>query len=92
MIQGICEHCDVKKVIISRHYEVLAGHNNRFLPKELYFASAGYAETAVFIQKGPRAGGTARLSFLDQPDHPRYNLLDHVIRRSISLLKARQHP
>ncbi len=92
MIQGICEHGDVKKIVLSRHYEVLGGHNYRFLPKELYFTSTGSAETAVFIQKGVSAAGAVDVSFLDQPDRPRFSLLDHIIRRAFSLLRARRHP
>jgi len=91
LIRQISSHEDVKRIVLSRHYEVLGGHNYRFLPKELYFRGAGTAETAVFIQKGT-GKGSADVSFMDQPDRPRYNLLDHVIRRGFSLLKARQHP
>jgi len=92
LIQKIRAHGDVKKIVLSRHYEVLGGHNYRFLPKELYSKNTGTAETAVFIQKGRRTGGTAEVFFLDQPDRPRYSLLDHLIRRGFSLLKARKQP
>jgi SAM-dependent methyltransferase len=39
----------VREIRINRSYEVLGGHNLRYLPKDLYFATAGGAETAVSI-------------------------------------------
>ena len=40
----------VKSVKINRSYEVLGGNTNRFLPKDLYFTSAGGAETVIEIE------------------------------------------
>ena len=91
MIQKIKDHDDVKKIVISRHYEVLGGHNYRFLPKELYFTDSGTAESAVFILKGARTNGSVEVSFIDQTDRPHYGMLDHVIRKGFSLLKGRKH-
>jgi len=34
---------------INKSYEILAGNNYRYLPKELYFSSAGGAETSILI-------------------------------------------
>ena len=39
----------VKSIKINRSYEVLGGQVNRFLPKDLYFKSAGGAETTLEI-------------------------------------------
>jgi len=39
----------VKSIEINRSYEVLGGNNKRFLPKDLYFKSAGGAETTIEI-------------------------------------------
>lgn len=40
----------VRRVTMNRSYEILGGQNSRYLPKELYFSSAGAAETAVMIE------------------------------------------
>lgn len=40
----------VKKVIINRSYEILGGHNYRFLPKDLFLKNAGGAETTIHIK------------------------------------------
>ena len=34
---------------INKSYEILAGNNYRYLPKDLYFSSAGGAETSILI-------------------------------------------
>jgi hypothetical protein len=47
--------------------------------------SSGTAETAVYIQKGPREGGTAEVSFLDNRTVRRYSSSNHLMRRSFSL-------
>ncbi|MBN1636150.1 MAG: class I SAM-dependent methyltransferase [Deltaproteobacteria bacterium] len=90
MIQEIEAHQDVKKIVISRHYEVLGGHNFRFLPKELFFSYSGTAETAVYIQKGSRKDASAEVSFMDQPDRPKYGIIERIIRKCFSELRARR--
>jgi len=40
----------VNSIEINRSYEVLGGNINRFLPKDLYFKSAGGAETSIFLK------------------------------------------
>ena len=40
----------IKKVTINRSYEILGGHNYRFLPKDLFFKDAGGAETTIHIE------------------------------------------
>ena len=41
---------EVSSVTINRSYEVLGGHNQRNLPKELFFENAGGAETSLMIK------------------------------------------
>lgn len=55
LIERIRELPNVAKVTLNRSYEVLGGHNQRFLPKDLYFQSTGGAETAVLIAFDPDA-------------------------------------
>lgn len=88
MIQRIEAHKDVKKLVVCRAYEVLGGHNYRFLPKELYFNEARTAETALFIQKGSRGNNALDVSFMDQPDRPQYTVRERIIRKLFSLVKA----
>ncbi|MGV8952792.1 MAG: class I SAM-dependent methyltransferase [Cypionkella sp.] len=40
----------VRRITMNRSYEILGGQNYRYLPKDLYFTSAGGAETAVMIE------------------------------------------
>ena len=86
MINKIKEHEDVNKIIISRSYEVLGGHNYRFLPKELYFKGAGTAETAVLIQKGDRLNGEIEILYDDNQDRPKLGLFERIIRKASFLL------
>lgn len=88
MIHKIKDHENIKKIVVSRHYEVLGGHNYRFLPKELYFTDARTAETAVFIQKSSDINGPAEVLFMDQKDRPRYGIIDRVVRKAFSILKT----
>lgn len=89
MIRRIEAHKDVRKVVICRAYEVLGGHNYRVLPKELYFTGSGTAETALFIQKGPRGNNGLEVSWMDQSDRPQYTLGERVIRKLYSLARSR---
>ncbi len=43
----------VKRVTINRSHQVLGGQNFRFLPKDLFYRSAGGAETALLIELDP---------------------------------------
>ena len=43
-------HAAVAKVTVNRSYEVLGGHNLRYLPKDLYFTEAGGAETSLLVE------------------------------------------
>jgi SAM-dependent methyltransferase len=90
LLQRIEAHADVGKVVVGRAYEVLGGFNNRFLPKELYFSDSGTAETALFVQKGPRGAAGLDVSFMDRPDRPQYTLGERVLRRLFKVVRARE--
>ena len=53
-IEELCEFLKskqcIKEVTINRSYDILGGHNRRFLPKELYFSDAGGSETSILIK------------------------------------------
>jgi len=87
MIEAIKQHEDVNKIIICRSYEVLGGHNSRFVPKELYFSDAKTAETAVYVQKGLRHDGRVEVSYMDRYDRPKYGLIDRIILKCLSFCK-----
>lgn len=87
MIRRIEAHQDVKKITICRAYEVLGGHNYRFLPKELFFKGSGSAETALFIEKGSRIGEGLEVSYIDRPDQPKYSLVERVALKWFSLAR-----
>jgi hypothetical protein len=50
LISHIKKNNNVVKVKINRSYDVLGGHNYRFLPKDLYFKKTGTAETSMIIE------------------------------------------
>jgi SAM-dependent methyltransferase len=90
LIRRIERHQDVKKIVVCRAYEVLGGHNHRFLPKELFFSNSRTAETALLIQKGSRSGNDLEISFMDQLDRPRLTLGEKVVRKLFDLAKNRR--
>ena len=49
IIETICRAVAVRKMIIIKSYETLGGWNERFLPKECYYAETGTAETAIWV-------------------------------------------
>lgn len=50
LISYIKKNKNVVKIKINRSYEVLGGHNNRFLPKDMYFKKTKTAETSMMIE------------------------------------------
>ena len=52
LIQFISQSERVKTIVINKSYEVLGGHNQRYLPKDLYFSKTGCAETSLLIDLG----------------------------------------
>lgn len=84
LIAEIKKHETVGKIIISRSYEVLGGHHLRFLPKDLYFTSAGGAETAVYIHKGARTNGKVEVQYMDRNDRPKLSLFERLAIKACS--------
>ena len=87
MIEKIKENEDINKIIVSRSYEALGGRNFRFLPKELYFTSAGTAETAVLIQKGERLNGEVEILYDDHQDRPKLGIVERIIRKASLIIR-----
>lgn len=52
LIEHIIGQGRVTGITLNRSYEVLGGKVGRFLPKDLYFSSAGGAETSLMVQFG----------------------------------------
>lgn len=90
MINKIQEHQDVSNIIISRRYEVLGGHNFRYLPKELYSKNSGTAETPVLIMKGKKTNSCVELLFIDSQDGQPYSTINRVVLKIISIIKKRK--
>ena len=86
LIDRIEAHKDIKLLIIHRAYDVLGGHNHRFLPEELYFSSAGTAETALFIEKGLRNNAPLNIIYQDIPvlDQPTHTIHQRIFRKIFS--------
>ena len=50
LINFIKKNKRVSKITVNRSYEILGGHNYRFLPKELYLQKTGTAMTSLMIE------------------------------------------
>jgi 2-polyprenyl-3-methyl-5-hydroxy-6-metoxy-1,4-benzoquinol methylase len=80
LVSRLCADPTVQSVVISRRFEPLGGHNFRHLPKDLFFSSAGSAETAVFVAKGSPRAGKAAVTFDDRRDgRPGYALWERAL-------------
>jgi SAM-dependent methyltransferase len=78
------------EIVLYRHHMVLGGQHGRFLPKELYRAETGTAETAVGIFKQTtRFGGTV---IYDRPDQAPTGTWDDrmrsAVREAVGLLRS----
>jgi len=82
LIGVLSEDPSVRRIVISRRYEVLGGHNFRYLPKDLYRTATKGAETGVLVVKGegPRSAAPA-IEFDDRNDGPRWSLMERTILR-----------
>lgn len=71
----------VTKITLNRSYEVLGGHNLRYLPKDLYFTNARGAETSVMIELSrEQASAPAQVEFHETLEGHAY-LRQHRIQR-----------
>jgi len=87
LISRIEENKNIKLLVIHRAYDVLGGHNHRFLPEDLYFTSAGTAETSLFIQKGSRINTPLEVIYQDFSEldgRPLHTIPQRVIRKVLS--------
>ena len=50
VIETILKTRRVKLISVLKHYQILGGHNGRYLPKQCYDPTIGTAETAFFVQ------------------------------------------
>jgi 2-polyprenyl-3-methyl-5-hydroxy-6-metoxy-1,4-benzoquinol methylase len=78
LCEHIAKHEDVKKITILKSYGILGGHTRRFVPRELYFADAGTAETSIWVEKGERQGDKPEIVIREQPDEMRYSLFERA--------------
>ena len=85
LISRIEENKNIKLLVIHRAYDVLGGHNHRFLPEDLYFSSTGTAETALFIQKGLRGNTPLKVIYQDfsELDGPLYTISQRIIKKVV---------
>ncbi len=86
-IQHVASPCDI---VVYRHYMILGGQHNRYLPKDCYLKETGTAETAIGVFRV--SGRPGQVVVKDQPDqNPRYGL-DHLLRkglrRALNLVRA----
>ncbi|MBI2495393.1 MAG: class I SAM-dependent methyltransferase [Candidatus Omnitrophica bacterium] len=78
------------EVVVYRSHIVLGGTHNRFVPKELFVASTGTAETALGVFK--RTAHSGRVTIADRLDqNPRYTwdyVLKHAARQAWDALRV----
>lgn len=76
----------VSNIVVARRFEVLGGHNYRFLPKDLYESATGTAETAILIKMGKNSSVNPSVSYVDRQDMPTYGYLERIIMKIINSL------
>jgi SAM-dependent methyltransferase len=78
------------EVVVYRNHMILGGRYNRFVPKELFLASTGTAETALGVYT--RTAHPGRVTIADRPDqNPRYTwgyALKHAARQAWDALRG----
>jgi SAM-dependent methyltransferase len=80
LVDSITSDRTVSQVVVSRRYELLGGHNFRYLPKELYYSETGTAETGLIVLKQDAdRRGEPRVTYDDRPDGPHYSLFERAI-------------
>ena len=72
----------VEKICIYKHYQVLGGRHNRFLPKECYDPATGTAETAVYVKFSKEHRDSPQIVVQAVPDaRPEYSWMDNLLSR-----------
>lgn len=86
LLDFLGQHDQVSEIIVGRRFEVLGGHNFRYLPKDLYETKTGSAETALFIRMGKRENEKPIITYSDRQDMPKYNYLERAVMKLINSL------
>ena len=88
VVETISRMKTVETICIYKHYQVLGGRHNRFLPKECYDPETGTAETAVYVKFSNEGCGSPRIVVQAVPDaRPKYTWMDTLgsrLRKTIS--------
>lgn len=79
LIEHMLAEAPGSEVVVYRHHMVLGGSNNRFLPKDLYLAETGAAETAVGLFKKTDQPG--RVTVRDRSDEDFSGTWDYRVKR-----------
>jgi len=87
LINQISSNKEVNQIFISRNYQVLGGHNYRYLPKELYFKHSKTAETAILILKGKRNNDKVEVVFNDYDEKYYYSFFSRAARKIFTTLR-----
>ncbi|MDP3722468.1 MAG: class I SAM-dependent methyltransferase [Candidatus Omnitrophota bacterium] len=94
LIDAVMAEAPEAEVAVYRSHTVLGGRHSRFVPKELFVASTGTAETALGVFR--RTAHPGRVTIVDRPDqNPRYTwdyALKHAARQAwdaVRLSRAR---
>ncbi len=84
LMEAIRAHAPEAEVVIMRHHMILGGRHNRFVPKSLYDAEAGGAETAVGIFQAAATPGRIRIE--DHADRTSTLTWDYRLRSAAAQL------
>lgn len=80
LLDSIGSDPTVSRIVVSRRYEALGGHNFRHLPKELFYSETRTAETALIVLKQETdRSSEPQVTYDDRPDGPRYSLMERAI-------------
>lgn len=79
MIETIKSNPNVQSAHILKHYIVLGGQNNRYLPKDCFYPETGTAETAVAVRIAKEKVATPSITIEKaQESAPSYSLVDYA--------------
>ena len=81
LINKISSNKEVNRIYISRNYQVLGGHNYRYLPKDLYYLKSKTAETSILVLKGKRKNNKVEILYFDRKERSDYNYFFRFIRK-----------
>lgn len=80
-VEAIKRSANVSQVSFYKHYQILGGHNGRYLPKECYHPETGTAETAVYVQLSEEPVSEPRILVTERQDSdPHLNIVEKGLR------------